>query len=147
MVKALMYALVVHLQIEIVKITFSFPRLASAHLITSLDKAGQVGLGPDLVDHGVALLRSGHVARRHRYVGEVAAAVPGEFLEHKGRHDGGHDAHEEVLHAGQAELLGHPKQPLHILGIARISRELCLRPVLADPPAQGLQGDHPHPVG
>ena len=82
MVKALMYALVVHLQIEIVRIIFSFPGLA--HLITSLDKAGQVGLGPDLVDHGVALLRSGHVARRRRHVGEVAAAVPREFLEHKG---------------------------------------------------------------
>jgi len=127
-VKALVYALVVH-------------------LITSLDKAGQVGLGPDLVDHGVALLRSGHVARRRRHVGEVAAAVPREFLEHKGRHDGGHDAHEEVLHTGQAELLGHPKQPLHILGIAGISRELSLRPVLAHPPAQGLQSNHPHPVG
>jgi len=116
------------------------------HLVALLHKAGQVGLCSDLMDDRVALLRPGGVACADRHVGKVTATVPGELLEHKGGDNSGHDTHQEVLHARQPKLFGHPKQPLHILGVAWIPCELCLGSILTNPSAQGLKGNHAHSI-
>ena len=78
------------------------------HLVTLLHQAGQVGLGPDLLDHGRHLVLAQALGGgRGRDRGQEAAAVPGEVLEDEGGHHGGHDAHQEVLEVAQPKLLSH----------------------------------------
>ena len=120
------------------------------HLITLLSEAGQVGMGPDLLDHGVDLML-GQVGGSWRWQtgdsGQEASAVPREVLEDEGRDHRGHDTHQEVLKVSETKFLGHAQQPFNVLGIGGVPGELGLRSVLGDSSSQGLQGDHSHSVG
>jgi len=111
------------------------------HLVTLLRQAGQVGMGPDLLDYGVDLVLrqvGGSWRWETRNGRQETSAVPREILEDEWRHYGGHDTHQEVLEISETKFLGHTQQPFDVLGIRRVPGELGLRSVLGDSSSERL---------